>query len=74
MKKQRVEQKSPVHALMSQMLKSGLGRSKPPKKCVRMNVNGSTDVSKPSNSSTVDEVSEPNASNDDKVSKPTPVK
>ena len=39
-----------------------------------MNVNGSTDVSKPSNSSTVDEVSESNASNDDKVSKPNPVK
>ena len=71
-KRKRVEQKSPVHALMSQMLKSGLGRSKPPKKRVRMNVNSSAEVSKPSNASTVEKVSDD--PNDDKVSKPNPVK
>ena len=71
-KRKRVEQQSPVHALMSQMLKPGLGRSKPPKKRVRTNVNSSTEVSKPSNASTVEKVSD--APNDDKVSKPDPVK
>jgi hypothetical protein len=71
-KRKRVEQQSPVHALMSQMLKPGLGRSKPPKKRVRMNVNSSAEVSKPSNASTVEKVSD--APNDDKVSKPDPVK
>ena len=71
-KRKRVEQQSPVHALMSQMLKPGLGRSKPPKKRVRTNVNSSTEVSKPSNASTVEKVSD--APNDDKVSKPNPVK
>ena len=71
-KRKRVEQQSPVHALMSQMLKPGLGRSKPPKKRVRMNVNSSAEVSKPSNASTVEKVSDD--PNDDKVSKPNPVK